>query len=602
MSGTRPVVTSEPLDAAHAGPSDGTGDAAVPASPDRSPTMWAVGGLALLAVARGSIHAWQGAHLILDDFSIVYYGQQEFWAALSPEFRSSRPGAWLILTVVYGEVGAHPLVYLSIVTALNAVFAVLVYLVAVRYLPVAAAVAVPAVWLLMASHASLTVWAATMPALVAMCLLAGGTLALQGRHWIVATICFCAGSLSYELVLPVAGAAVLVVGDHRAVGWLRRALMVVALGLTGAWISTHSIYPVAPALPPLSEFWDSLVGRGIVGNEDPASWLRLGLEWLTLGGAAVGLVAFARGERSPDRGPWLVLVGAALVVLGASAWVNLQFLELPLGPTDRINAVSALGVAAIWVGVAQFLWVRGLQVVAIAATVAFCSVAAVGHVAAMASWSRAGEDVATLFRYLGVEFEAAESRDFVVGLNHIPITHDGVSAVGREGFVDPAARLSLGDGVGSVVAAGVPQEFVGTGAGTLLDWTDVLGGEPFPLDLLYPGQPVGEARAVADGRTIVFVGWAFDPSAPTEPLSVQLRANSQTVTVTADLPSPTLAASNPEAGTQHGFVARIDVDGGLQMACVIAINIAEGGDVPIPTRGGAGPDTTYCTGVTAAPE
>ena len=155
--------------------------------------------------------------------------------------------------------------------------------------------------------------------------------------------------------------------------------------------------------------------------------------------------------------------------------------------------------------------------------------------------------------------------------------------------------------MGSVVAAGDPQEFVGTGAGTLLDWTDVLGGEPFPLDLLYPGQPVGEARAVADGRTIVFVGWAFDPSAPTEPLSVQLRANSQTVTVTADLPSPTLAASNPEAGTQHGFVARIDVDGGLQMACVIAINIAEGGDVPIPTRGGAGPDTPYCTGVTAAP-
>lgn len=39
------------------------------------------------------------------------------------------------------------------------------YLVAVRCLPVAAAVAVPAVWLLMASHASLTVWAATMPAL-----------------------------------------------------------------------------------------------------------------------------------------------------------------------------------------------------------------------------------------------------------------------------------------------------------------------------------------------------------------------------------------------------------------------------------------------------
>ncbi len=569
----------------------------VPEVPAYGPRGVAVAALVGLVVARGALHAWQGAHLVLDDWSIVYHGQQDFWKALSPEFRTSRPGAWLALTVVYGVVGAHPLVLLAIVTALNAVAAVLVYLVAARYLPTGWAAAVPAVWVLMASHASLTVWAATIPTLVALCFLAGGTLALQRHHWIVATVCLCAGALSYELVLPAAGVAALVVGDHRRVGWSRRAVMVVALGLVGAWTATHSIYPVSPEVPSLSDFWDSLVGRGVLGVADPADWLRLTLEWLTLSGAVVALVLFVRGDRAPDRGPWLVVVGAALVVLGATGWVNLPGLTLPLAQSDRVNAVSALGAAAIWVGVARALWVRRLRAVTIAAAVVLCAIAAVGQVAAMASWSAAGSDVAALFRYLDDTFPYAQSRDFVVGLNRIPITHDGVFAVGGEGFVDPAARVSLGDGAGSVVAAGGPQEFVGTGVGTLVDWTDVLGGDPFPVELLYPEQPVGEATAVGDGQTIVFAGWAYDPSAPTDPIQVQLRANSQTVTVTADQPSPQLADSHPEAGTQHGFVARVDVENGLQIACVVAINVGTGGDVPLPTRGGAGPDTTYCTGV-----
>lgn len=568
-----------------------------PDVPARRPRGVAVAALVGLVVARGAVHAWQGAHLVLDDWSIIYYGQQDFWGALSPEFRTSRPGAWLALTVVYGVVGAHPGVLLAIVTALNAVVAVLVYLVAARYLPTWWAAAVPAVWVLMASHASLTVWAATVPTLVALCFLAGGTLALQRHHWVVATVCLCAGALSYELVLPAAGVAALVVGDHRRVGWSRRAVMVVALGLVGAWTATHSIYPVSPEVPSLTDFWDSLVGRGVLGVGDPADWLRLTLEWLTLGGAVAALVLFARGDRAPDRGPWLVMVGTALVVLGATGWVNLPNLVLPLAQSDRVNALSALGAAAIWVGVARALWVRRLRVVTIAVAAVLCAIAAVGQVAAMASWSAAGGDVAALFRYLDDTFQYADSRDFVVGLNRTPITHDGVFALGGEGFADPAARVSLGDGAGSVVLAGDPQELVGTGRGTLVDWTDVLGGDPFPIELLYPEQPIGEAHAVPDQQTIVFAGWAYDPSAPTDPIQVQLRANSQTVTVTADQPSPELADSHPEAGTQHGFVATVEVENGLQIACVVAINVGAGGDVPLPTRGGAGPDTAYCTGV-----
>lgn len=557
----------------------------------------AVAALVVLVVARAAVHAWQGAHLLLDDWSIIYYGRLDFWNALSPSFRTSRPGAWLTLTVVYGVVDAHPLVLLAVVTALNALFVVLVYLIAARYLPTWWAVAVPGVWAILASHTSLTVWGSTLPALVALCLLAGGVLALQRDHWIVATVCLCAGALSYELVLPAAGLAVVVVGDHRRVGWSRRAVMVLALGLTGAWMATHSIYPVTPEVPSFSDFWDSLVGRGVLGVAQPADWLRLALEWLTLLGAVVALVAFVRGERSPDRGPWLVMVGAVVVILGATGWVNLPGLVLPLGPSDRVNAVSALGVAAIWVGIAQFLWMHRLRALAVVLAVAACSVAAVGQVASMASWSAAGEDVASLFRYLDETFPEAPSRDFVVGLNHIPIVHDGVFGLGGEGFADPAGRVSMGDGEGSVVLAGDPQQLVGSEVGTFVDWTDVLGGDPFPIELLYPEQPVGAAQAVADGGAVLFTGWAYDPSAPTESIQVQLRVNSQTLTVTADMATPPTANLPAEAGSQHGFVARVDVGLGLQMACAVAINIGAGANVPLITTGGEGPNTAYCTGV-----
>lgn len=597
------TVDTEPAAAnAGDGPDAGDGsDRVDPARRDRrSPSWWAVAGLVALVAARGAVHAWQGARLILDDFSILYYAQFDFWRSLSPEFRTSRPGAWLILTVVYGVVGSHPLVFLTIVTVLNALFAVLVYLVAARYVPTAAAVAVPAVWVLMASHASLTVWAATLPALAALCLLAGGTLALQRNRWIVATLLLCAGALTYELVLPAAGVAVLLVGDHQAVRWSRRAVMVVALGLVGAWISTHSIYPVEPEVPPLSELWDSLVGRGIVGTEDPAVWLRLGLEWLTLGGAVVALVAFLRGERSPDRGPWLVLVGAALVVLGASAWVNLHALEVPLGQSDRVNAVSALGVAAIWVGIAQFLWTRdrrGLQVATVVAAVALCGVAAVGHVATMASWSRAGDDVAALFRYLEAEFELPDSRDFVVGPDLATITHGGVAALGTEGFADAARGLTIGDGPGSVTLALGPAEFTDR-PGTLIDWADALGGPPYDYELWAGGSPVGEARATPEGQTIIYEGWAYDSSAPLDPVTVELRFDSEILEVPADQPSPDWATAPAGAGANHGFRTQVEVDGFLNMACVVARNIGPGVSRPLPIEGPPDqPRSTYCVGI-----
>lgn len=560
----------------------------------RPRTPWAIGGLVALVVARAVVHASQGAHLVLDDWSLAYYGRADFWEALDSGFRTSRPGAWLSLTVVHGLADGRPLVLLGVLTVLNAVFVVLLYLLADRYVPRAAAIAVPAVWVLMASHTSLTVWGSTVPTVLALCLLAGGVLLLDDGRWPVATVCLCAAGLTYELVLPAAVVAALVVG--RGVRGPARAAMVVALGATGLWMSTHSIYPVDPAVPPVDDLWDSLFGRGLLGNEDPAEDLRLLLLWTSLAVAVAGLLAIARGHRDRGSGPWLIVVGSVLVALGTMGWVNLGDLSVPLGHTDRINAIAALGAAAIWVGAGMAAWSRGWRVPTAAAATAFGAVLAVGNVATMASWSAAGDDVDVLFDHLEVLFPYAESRDHVVGPDPEAIRHDGVFALGAEGFADAAGRLSIGDGQGSVTVAAGPDAFADT-PGILVDWSDVLGGEPYPFAERFPGSPVGAADARPDGQTVVFSGWAVDPSAPDVPVTVALRVDGQVIEVVADGPGPAGADRPDGVAEAHGFRAVVEVGPGLVVACAVARDADGGTDVPLPITGPEGPRTTWCVGV-----
>ena len=561
----------------------------------RPPTTgWSIGGLVALVVARAVVHAWQGAHLVLDDWTPAYYGRADFWGAVSGDLRTSRPGAWLSLTVVHGLADGRPLVLLGVLTALNAVFVVLVFLLADRFLPRAAAVAVPAVWVLMASHTSLTVWGSTVPTVLALCLLAGGVLLLDDGRWPVATVCLCVAGLTYELVLPAAVVAALVMG--REVRGSARVVMVAALGATGLWMSTHSIYPVDPAVPPLDDLWDSLFGRGLLGNERPAEDFRLLLVWASLAVAVSGLVAFARGRRTRGSGPWLIVVGSALVVLGTMGWVNLHDLSVPLGHTDRINALAALGAAAIWVGAGLVAWARGWRGPTVAVAAVLTVVLMVGNVATMAAWSAAGDDVAALFDHLEGLFPYPDSRDHVVGPDPETIHHDGVFALGAEGFADAAGRLSIGDGQGSVTVAAGPDAFADT-PGILVDWADVLGGEPYPFAERFPGSPVGAADARPDGQTVVFSGWAVDPSAPDVPVTVALRVDGQVIEVVADGPGPEGADLPDGAGAAHGFHAAVDVGPGLVVACAVARDADGGTGVPLPITGPEGPRTSWCVGV-----
>jgi hypothetical protein len=110
-------------------------------------------------------------------------------------------------------------------------------------------------------------------------------------------------------------------------------------------------------------------------------------------------------------------------------------------------------------------------------------------------------------------------------------------------------------------------------------------------------NPVGyfdSAGSPAPGQVRIR-GWAFDPDAPTEPLSIRLSVGGKDGTagaVTYELGAIAsrsrrdVAGEFPEAGPQHGFDASLaTVKSGRQRICAYALNVAEGEDRLLGCKG-----------------
>jgi hypothetical protein len=90
-------------------------------------------------------------------------------------------------------------------------------------------------------------------------------------------------------------------------------------------------------------------------------------------------------------------------------------------------------------------------------------------------------------------------------------------------------------------------------------------------------------------------GWALDPNAPTQPLSIRLvvggkagepRTNSYELGAVASRSRPDVAAKFPEAGGLHGFdAAMATLKSGRQRVCVYALDVAPGSDRILGCRG-----------------
>jgi hypothetical protein len=115
---------------------------------------------------------------------------------------------------------------------------------------------------------------------------------------------------------------------------------------------------------------------------------------------------------------------------------------------------------------------------------------------------------------------------------------------------------------------------VGTGTGNpRLGCSTVSLIAPFP-----PGNPRGTLDSVSlTGTTLSARGWAFDPDAPTKPVTLHVYVDGRPVAaIPAGGPRADIGRLYPAAGSAHGFGWSGTVAAGSHTVCVYAINIGAG--------------------------
>ncbi|MBL8778924.1 MAG: hypothetical protein JNK12_23550 [Acidimicrobiales bacterium] len=462
-----------------------------------------------LVLLRAAFYALRGAGFFQDDFHFVYDTQVHGWfgSVQGAHKLESRPGMWLHFNVLYGLAGDHPLVLFALVTFLNVVAAVLLYLVLVRLLPGRLPLAVTVVWVAVANHTSLTVWGASSQALMSVLLLLAGVLCLTDGRWLPAALCFAASVLCYQVTIPLAVVAALLVPSARPLTEAARLRVVAAVGLAAVWLITHPTYPTELRVPDVGLLWSAHFGTGLFGTVGPPTWLRDGVAVLVLVGVILCVVAWLRGARSWQEGPSLVLAGLAVWGLGLAYLVSTpDFVDVgDHGWVDRLYAASSLGSAMVLVGIGVFVW-RRQRMVALVGAGAFAALCLYGQAVALGSWSDAGQDVVALMDELGRAVEDPGATSFAVGPSLPP--RNGVYSL-ETVSATYALFLAHGDRGGSVFIANHPDEFdfrVREEARVPIEWPAFLD---VPVDTLPSLGSIGLADQGPGG--LYLDGWAVQP-------------------------------------------------------------------------------------------
>ena len=390
--------------------------------------------------AIGVAYAIGGAGYVLDDWFVLGNARVDgVLGAAGHDVFVSRPGSGLLYSLIFGLLGGHPLVGLAIATAISATTAVLLYLVAARYLSRATAIAITAVWIVLPNHTSLEFWLTCVPLAASAALVLGGALLLARpdpttRDWAGALVLFVVGSLTYEAVVPIA-VAVAVFAPVFAGGrlQLRRLLTAGAVfGAVGAYlvINRNRVKHIDTDFVRLRQVLPGHFGWGVVRSGRGATVL--------LALASVGiLVALLRlalpGFRTATGvGERLVAVGVAIMALGVVPFV--AYLYAPLGAGDRFGLVSAIGGALVWVGLAVMCW--RLRPLVIAGAVVLLALAIAARVERTSTWTTAAGDSARVVAAIEQRFPD-DPPSFIV-LGPAPIQEHNVAA-----FLDQSNVLGM---------------------------------------------------------------------------------------------------------------------------------------------------------------
>ena len=427
-----------------------------------------------LVLARAAVYVALGPGFVSDDWSLA--GAMHLDGHQGRFILDSRPGSWLVFTTVYGIGRMHPVVVFLLVTALYLGVVLLLHGLLRRFVLPTTALAVTAVWVLLPTHTTITVWGATTNSLVGMTLALVGLLLLSHGRWVPATVAMAASVLSYELSTPILLLATLVVPGSwqrvpagRQVARLARAVAFAAVAVTALWSATHSVYDEEFSLlvPNPVVYASAHFGSGLFASASTPGILRFGGLAVVLVGIVAAGVAWLRGERDLEAGPALVLDGLVLMALGA--WIAIVLPISSHGVVDRLYAVSTIGSAFVLVGLYRYVHARHAGV-AVGAAVLLLACCVAGTFVALRSWSDAGADAVALMRHLEQEYPDAASRRFVVGPE--PIYRNGIAGVtaGHDKWTGWAWFGTRDGRVRVTTDADEPRD-----GETAVRWDDVLG-------------------------------------------------------------------------------------------------------------------------------
>lgn len=439
-----------------------------------------------LVIGRAAVYVALGVNFILDDWSLAALRESEGrWQAVptGQDLVNARPGAWLTFTLLHGIVGPHPLVQFLVLTAVNVAVVLVLYLVLARFFDRAVALAVTAVWVLLPIHQSMTVWSGTSQIAVGALALLLGVLAYTHGRWLLAGLAMSASILCYELSVPLAFAAAVLVATplaplvpapSRPLTWRSRLGVLAMLAVTTWWSRTHAVYPVELEMPSPATLWSGHFGMGLFGSLEAPDPLVAAAGAVTAALAAVCLVWWVRGERGRGDGPSLVLAGVG--VFGLGLYVSVTVATGVLGFNDRLYSLSSIGAAMMLVGIGMFLW-RRVPVTTLVLGALLVAAATVGQFVSLRSWSQAGADTVALLRYLETTYPDPANTDFIVGPTPV-FRNNVVGITSPYGGADPAFDLRFPGGEGSLVVANSREEFVPVeGTESLVDWSRVLGAD-----------------------------------------------------------------------------------------------------------------------------
>jgi hypothetical protein len=384
-----------------------------------------VAGLGALVVAIAVPYLVAGPGFIVDDWRFLERGRLDGpFAAPTVNTLFARPGSWATTFALHGVIGPHPSAIFVVQTLLNVAVAAALYLVGKRFVSPTLAACVAAVWVVIPIHTTLSYWAAVANGTVALLLLIVGIGLLDARRWLLAGAALVVSALCYEAtLLPAVVAVVAVPAFRHRLKPVPCVSLLGALGVTGLWMYAHATYPLDRPYGKAIKLLRAHFGQGLTGSRTTGTVLTIAAA------AAVLWILIDVVRRRPlAEAGWLVLVGIAVIPIGAAAFARLHFGFVGTG--DRVYTVSAVGCAMFWVGFAALVWSRA-RWLAVVGALAFLVAVTPAIFERQRAYHRAGVDAVALGAYLRHRFGSAPAAPLVLGPG--PRRHHGVPAtLGRE--------------------------------------------------------------------------------------------------------------------------------------------------------------------------